>query len=168
MKSIKVSSLLTLVLSVAIFASCTNPTLNDRDEPSAEQLDDNLFKDPDGARIALAGREHAEPEKSFFIKNITCSSNKLSIVVLSANPADSFSLLWDGTVMLSYPMQIRLVLVTEGASSGHVSEKTIDVDITKVFGHSINCEEAIFNVLNGSALQDVRLNSDGSVSNIGN
>ncbi|MGV3604636.1 MAG: hypothetical protein ACO1N1_25655 [Dyadobacter fermentans] len=139
--------------------------------------ENNISPDPDGGplvqtngdeyRKLMATRETFDGTP-FEITKVTREGNLLKIDVRGGNGIDNYKVVWDGSLMLSYPMQARLVVgynTPDGAQDAAMHDYTLEVDLQKLFGKSANASEVIVHVSNGSRKQDTTVDPNGSTSN---
>lgn len=139
--------------------------------------ENNIAPEPDGGPMVqtngeeysklLAGRESYDGTP-FEIKKVTRDGNSLKIDVTGGGGIDNYKVVWDGSLMLSYPMQARLVVAydtPDGAQDAAMHDYTLEVDLQKLFGSSVNPSEVIVHVANGSKKQDTTIDPNGSTSN---
>lgn len=115
----------------------------------------------------MAGRE-AFDGTPFEITKVTREGNALKINVTGGGGIEHYKVVWDGSLMLSYPMQARLVVAydtPDGAQDAAMHDYTLEVDLQKLFGKEINPSEVVVHVANGSKKQDKVDDPNGSTSN---
>jgi hypothetical protein len=139
--------------------------------------ENNILPDPDGGPLVqtngaeysklLAGRENFDGTP-FEITKVTREGNSLKIDVTGGGGIENYKVVWDGSLMLSYPMQARLVVAhntPDGAQDAAMHDYTLEVDLQKLFGNTANPSEVIVHVANGSKKQDKVIDPNGSTSN---
>ena len=139
--------------------------------------ENNISPDPDNGPLVqtngteysklLAGRE-AFDGTPFEITKVTREGNSLKIDVTGGGGIENYKVVWDGQLMLSYPMQARLVVAydtPDGAQDTAMHDYTLEVDLQKLFGNSANASEVIVHLANGSKKQDKVVDPNGSTSN---
>lgn len=115
----------------------------------------------------MAGRENFDGTP-FEITKVTREGNSLKIDVTGGGGIEHYKVVWDGSLMLSYPMQARLVVAyntPDGVQDAAMHDYTLEVDLQKLFGNSANAAEVIVHVANGSKKQDKVVDPNGSSSN---
>lgn len=112
----------------------------------------------------MAAREN-QTGQTFTIENISRTNDQLKIMVKGGCSAEDFRMVWNGTVMESYPMQVKLVLQLNTDHTQVCSTKThsILIDLTKIIGTHA-AEDYVFHIANGSIKQDKSIYPDGAVS----
>ncbi|MDR6806949.1 hypothetical protein J2Y45_004141 [Dyadobacter sp. BE34] len=139
--------------------------------------ENNISPDPDNGPLVqtngteysklLAGREDFDGTP-FEITKVTREGNSLKIDVTGGGGIENYKVVWDGQLMLSYPMQARLVVAydtPDGAQDAAMHDYTLEVDLQKLFGNSANASEVIVHLANGSKKQDKVVDPNGSTSN---
>lgn len=139
--------------------------------------ENNISPGPDGGPLVqtngeeysklMAGRETFEGTP-FEITKVTREGNSLKIDVTGGSGIENYKVVWDGSLMLSYPMQARLVVAyntPDGAQDAAMHDYTLEVDLQKLFGNSAKASEVIVHVANGSKKQDKVVDPNGSSSN---
>jgi hypothetical protein len=139
--------------------------------------ENNISPDPDNGPLVqtngteysklLAGREDFDGTP-FEITKVTRDGNSLKIDVTGGGGIENYKVVWDGQLMLSYPMQARLVVAydtPDGAQDAAMHDYTLEVDLQKLFGNSANASEVIVHLANGSKKQDKVVDPNGSTSN---
>ncbi|WP_353719860.1 hypothetical protein [Dyadobacter sp. 676] len=139
--------------------------------------ENNISPDPDGGPLVqtngaeysklMAGRETFDGTP-FEITKVTREGNSLKIDVTGGGGIENYKIVWDGSLMLSYPMQARLVVAyntPDGAQDTAMHDYTLEVDLQKLFGNAANASEVIVHVANGSKKQDKVVDPNGSTSN---
>ena len=104
----------------------------------------------------------------FEITKVTREGDLLKIDVSGAGGIQNYKVVWDGLLMLSYPMQARLVVAyntPDGVQDAAMHDYTLEVDLQKLFGNSAKASEVIVHVANGSKKQDKVVDPNGSTSN---
>jgi len=126
-------------------------------------LEKNLLKS--GSKYSEALSQRGSGEVIFSIEDIKREGDSMKINVKGGCSSDDYLVIWDGVILESYPMQIRLVLVNEsGNTSCDASNKyTLKVNLAKLIGKQ-KPEDYIIHVANGSVKEDKSLNPDGSVT----
>lgn len=158
MKTVKI----TIALCALLLAACSK----EHDGPENEnpfRLESNLLL---GNNLFLNTLEGRNSEDAFEIREIVRQDDELKVSVTGADEAGTFQFIWDGRVQESYPMGIRLIMVYNGASDSFDPEKeiTVSVNLQKIIGERNNVDDYHFYVVNGSQLQTVTLNPDGTNS----
>jgi hypothetical protein len=139
--------------------------------------ENNISPDPDAGPLVqtngaeysklLAGRENFDGTP-FEITKVTRQDNSLKIDVTGGGGIENYKVVWDGSLMLSYPMQARLVVAyntPEGVQDTAMHDYTLEVDLQKLFGNTANPSEVIVHVANGSKKQDKVVDPNGSSPN---
>ncbi|MHA4741242.1 hypothetical protein [Dyadobacter sp. MSC1_007] len=139
--------------------------------------ENNISPGPDGSPLVqtngeeysklMAGRETFEGTP-FEITKVTRVGNSLKIDVTGGGGIENYKVVWDGSLMLSYPMQARLVVgynTPDGARDAAMHDYTLEVDLQKLFGNSAKASEVVVHVANGSKKQDKVVDPNGSSSN---
>lgn len=157
----KTSALMALMMLFFI-TSCKkdegDPKLKD-----AKALEVNLLESSDLFATALKERNS---DHVFEIKDITRKDATLQVKVKGGGLEESFRFIWDGKVLLSYPMQVMLVLKYDNHRNDFDKDKefVIQVNLEKILGKAGDPKDFYFSVLNGSQKQQKNLNPDGNVS----
>ncbi|MGG7665194.1 hypothetical protein [Dyadobacter sp. BHUBP1] len=131
--------------------------------------DEGLLVQTNGAEYSklMAGRETFDGTP-FEITKVTREGNTLKIDVTGGGGIENYKIVWDGSLMLSYPMQARLVVAyntPDGAQDTALHNYTLEMDLQKLFGTTANASEVIVHVANGSKKQDKVVDPNGSTSN---
>jgi len=131
--------------------------------------DEGLLVQTNGAEYSklMAGRETFDGTP-FEITKVTREGNALKIDVTGGGGIENYKIVWDGSLMLSYPMQARLVVAyntPDGAQDTALHNYTLEMDLQKLFGTTANASEVIVHVANGSKKQDKVVDPNGSTSN---
>ncbi len=160
LKLSKTSTLLAILMLLFI-ASCKKDEGDSKFKPKT--LEANLFESADLYASALKARNSAQV---FEIKDITRKDATLQVKVKGGGQEESFKFIWDGSIMLSYPMRIMLILKYDNHRNDFDKDKEfiLNVNLEKILGTAGTPEEFYFSVLNGSKVQQTDLNPDGSVS----
>jgi len=155
---------ITLLLFVLAISFACNKENNIAPEPDSGPL---VQTNRDEYNKLMAARETFDGTP-FEIKSIDRTGNTLKIQVTGAGNIDNYKVVWDGSLMLSYPMQARLVVgydAPDGVHDAMLHDYTLEVDLQKLFGSAANASEVIVHVSNGSKKQDTVVDPNGSVSN---
>lgn len=136
----------------------------EKSDPDSEKiLETNLLQSEEKYHRLLQSRSAKSEAGDFMITHIQRRANILTISVTGGCAAEDFFVVWDGSIMLSSPGQVNLVLHTaSGTDCGTDHTFDIAVNLSKVMG-ARDPADFIFNVANGSAKQNLSLNPDGSV-----
>lgn len=149
-----------MLLALSILSSCEK----EKTVPQADEvLEGNLLKS--GSKYSEVLSKRGSSERAFSIEDIQRVGDVLKIHVKGGCSADEYSVIWDGAVMESYPMQIRLVVANESEETdcGGPNVHVLNISLAGIIGkHSP--EDYMVHVANGSAKEDKSLNPDGSVS----
>lgn len=161
LSTIKTPFLLFSLLLAFSFTSCEKSGTDDQAE---QVLDVNLLKSAGKYSDVIAKRESGS-EQTFVIENVKREGEYLKIKVKGGCSADAFKIIWDGSIMLSHPAQVRLVLTHESDNDdcSATNEFTVSVNLAKIIG-SQNQSDFIFHIANGSIKEDKSLHPNGSVS----
>ncbi|MCF2496673.1 hypothetical protein [Dyadobacter chenhuakuii] len=155
---------ITLLLFVLAISFACNKENNIAPEPDNGLL---VQTNRDEYQKLMAARETFDGTP-FEIKNIDRTGNTLKIQVTGAGGIENYKVVWDGSLMLSYPVQARLVVgydAPDGVQDAMLHDYTLEVDLQKLFGSTANASEVIVHVSNGSKKQDTTVDPNGSTSN---
>lgn len=155
---------ITLLLTVLTISFACNKENNIAPEPDNGLL---VQTNLDEYNRLMAARETFNGTP-FEIKNVDRTGNTLKIQVAGAGGIENYKVVWDGSLMLSYPMQARLVVgydAPDGAQDAMLHDYTLEVDLQKLFGSAADASEVIVHVSNGSKKQDTVVDPNGSTSN---
>lgn len=138
----------------------------DNNRPDNEdpfRLEANLLM---GNRLFLNTLEGRNLENAFEVLEVIRKNDVLEVAVKGGDKMGSFQFIWDGRVQESYPMGIQLIMVYSGANEDLEPnrELTVSVNLQKIIGERNNVNDYHFNVINGSKIQTVTLNPDGTVT----
>ena len=103
----------------------------------------------------------------FNIEEVERKNNLLNIKVLGGCQENSFKIIWDGTIMESYPMMIHLVL-THNKTTENCQDAlnfTFKVDLHALLGSNARLEDYQFKISNGSEIQDWVVEGNKPVKN---
>lgn len=127
------------------------------------KMETNLMKDKKLFAAVLKDRSAANV---FEIKEVVRKNEILEVKVKGGGTAESFRFVWDGLIQESYPMGIRLVMQYDNANDDFdaAKELTVVVNLQKILGSQHKVQDFHFNVINGSKMQTVVLNPDGTKS----
>ncbi|KAA0992287.1 hypothetical protein [Dyadobacter aurulentus] len=154
----------TLLLLLVLFISFScNKENNIAPEPDNGLL---IQTNRDEYNKLMAARETFDGTP-FEIKNVDRTGNTLKIHVTGAGGIENYKVVWDGSLMLSYPMQARLVVgydTPDGVQDAMMHDYTLEVDLQKLFGSAADASDVIVHVSNGSKKQDTTVDPDGSTS----
>jgi microcompartment protein CcmK/EutM len=127
-------------------------------------LDANLLKSQKQFSDLLAKRESGNGQ-TFSIENITRSGSTLNVEIKGGCAKEKFKAVWDGVALLSYPAQVRLVLVNEAGENCNPDQRiTVALDLTKIVGADAN--GYIVYVANGSVKQDTKIDNNGVFNSV--
>lgn len=148
-----------LMLSLVAFA-CKDEAANEVDRRPVNGV---LLTNSDEAYDEAAKRRsQSEYSARFEIEEVSRNGTSLNIKVSHAHACQGdFEVIWDGSVMESYPMQIRLfvkfnAVCDEGPHIMMLDIKTLEVDLMQLIGDEELINESVFHVSNASSVQDVR------------
>ncbi|MFS8615824.1 MAG: hypothetical protein FWJ85_03295 [Solitalea sp.] len=153
---------LAIAASMLLLAGCEKEENRpDREKPFL--LEANLLLGNDLFAHTLGERNS---ENAFEILEIVRTGDELEVTVKGTDEAGSFQFIWDGRVQESYPMGIRLIMVYHGAQDAFDPEKeaTVAVNLQKIIGERNHIGDYHFYLVNGSQIQTVTLNPDGTIS----
>lgn len=152
-----------LICITLLFFSCFVFTSCKKSESNLESiLEKNILKSSEKYAELLIKRNGGGTE--FNIKNIERKEEILTITVNGGCYQEDFMIVWDGSILLTYPAQINLVLYNkskEGCGLEHQFD--IKVNLKKIV-EKYDPNDFIFNIANGSKQQDKSLNPNGSIT----
>lgn len=145
-----------------LFLACAKKN-NGPESGDPYRLEANLLMDNKLFRNTLEGRNS---ENTFEILEVIRKNDVLEVRVKGGDDADSFQYIWDGRVQESFPMGIQLIMLYNGADESFDSKEeiTVTVNLKKIIGDRNNVNDYHFNVVNGSKIQTVTLNPDGTTA----
>ncbi|WP_285055258.1 hypothetical protein [Pedobacter ginsengisoli] len=145
-----------IVVSLLTFSACKK---SKPDGGEDKVLAANLLKSQRQFTELLSKRESGNGQ-TFSIENITRTGSTLNVEVKGGCVKEKFKAVWDGVALLSYPAQIRLVLVNEAGENCNPDQRiTIALDLTKIIGDDPS--SYIVHVANGSVKQDTSIDNNG-------
>lgn len=156
----------TLLLSVTLCSLTLLGCKKNSQGPDIEKpfrLESNLLMDKQLFTTQLKGRNSADV---FEILEVDRNNELLEVKVKGGSNAEAFQFVWDGRVQESFPMGIQLVMIHKDAEGDFDEEKefTVSVNLQRIIGDRNQVEEYHFNVINGSKIQTVILNPDGTTT----
>lgn len=136
------------------------PQLDDGD---SYQLEANLLMGNELFRSTLDGRDS---QHAFEVLDIVRRNGVLEVHVQGSDHGGTFQFLWDGRVQESYPMGIRLILVYQGSPTAFdpALETKLSVNLQKIIDERNHIDDYHFYIINGSKIQTVTLNPDGTAT----
>ncbi|WP_188507300.1 hypothetical protein [Parapedobacter pyrenivorans] len=145
-----------------LFLACTKED-NGPKSDNPYRLEANLLMDNTLFRNTLSDRNS---KNTFEILEVTRKNDVLEVMVKGGGDGESFQFIWDGRVQESFPMGIRLIMLYNGEDESFDREKEITavVNLQKIIGERNNVNDYHFNVVNGSKIQTVTLNPDGTTA----
>lgn len=159
------SALLAVMACVAVMlTSCQKDGSADA---QPYKIETNLMMDK---KLFAATLKDRNATNVFEIREVVRKNEILEVKVKGGGAAESFRFVWDGLIQESYPMGIRLVIQYDNANDDFdaAKELTIVVNLQKILGSQHKVQDFHFNVINGSKMQTVVLNPDGTNSNQSN
>lgn len=159
MKKRKLLSLITLATCVIFLVSCQKNKGHDADRPY--KMEANLIMNKNLFATSLKERSVSN---IFEIKEVTRQNEMLQVKVKGGGSAESFQFIWDGVILFSYPASIQLLLKYDNSKQDFDPEKEIiiSVNLQKILGDKHKASDFYFHVINGSKLQTVILDPNGS------
>ena len=93
----------------------------------------------------------------FEIESVERKDNDLYVTISYNDNCDQneFNVIWNGTVMESYPYQIGLIITREAGNCSAEDEivtETLVIDLAELIGDEVLVNETLFHVANGSKL----------------
>lgn len=152
-----ISCLVVAAFCFCIFISCKKGT----DTPDrSHRLEANLVMDKS---LFTSSAKERTSKDIFEIIEVTRKNEILEVKVKGGGSAASFQFIWDGSIFLSYPGGIHLLLKYDNSKQDFDSEKEMEIKVSlqKILGDRHNANDFYFNVINGSKLQTVILNPNG-------
>lgn len=145
-----------IIVGLLAFSGCEK---SKPDDGGDKLLGANLLKSQQQFTDLLSKRESGNGQ-TFSIENITRTGSTLNVEVKGGCVKEKFKAVWDGVALLSYPAQIRLVLVNEAGENCNPDQRiTIALDLTKIIGD--DPKGYIVHVANGSVKQDTSIDNNG-------
>jgi len=154
---------LPLMVMVLLMSTACEKNDGPVDTTTLRVLEANLLESANLFNSALRERN---TEHSFEILDIKRSDNILKVKVRGGGSEELFRFIWDGRIQESHPMGIMLVLKYDNSAGDFDlnNELVISVNLEKILVNAKNLQDYHFYVLNGSKVQQKRLNPDGSVT----
>lgn len=157
---------MTLVLTAAICSLALLGCKKDNQGPDIEKpfrLESNLLMDKQLFSTQLKNRKSPNV---FEILEIDRQGAILEVKVKGGSDAEAFHFVWDGRVQESFPMGIQLMMVHDDEAGEFDPEKEISVPVNLqgIIGERNHVENYHFHVVNGSKVQTVVLNPDGTTT----
>lgn len=151
-----------VALSTLFLFGCKKENYRPDDEDPFP-LETNLMM---GNRLFDNSLKSRDADHVFELLDVIRKQELLEVTVKGGDSAGSFQFLWDGRVQESFPMGIRLILLYSGATANFDPNKevTVSVDLHKIIGERNNVSDYHFYVINGSKIQTVTLNPDGTAT----
>nr|WP_295927687.1 hypothetical protein [uncultured Dyadobacter sp.] len=152
-----------LLFALSAFFSCDRENKNDPGPEDGPLVQTN----GDEYKRLMNGRESFDGTP-FEITKVTRQGNTLKIDVTGAGGIENYKVVWDGSLMLSYPMQARLVVgydAPDGLQDAMMHDYTLELDLQKLFGSAANASDVTVHVANGSKKQDKVIDPNGSTTN---
>lgn len=115
----------------------------------------------------LSTRE-SNTDHYFELTDIKRAGEELEITILGQCEPSYYQVVWDGSVLLSYPAQVNLLVTFE--ISGDIlcdtalKEHKIKVNLRELLGEKYDDTPYLIHVLNGSKIQDKTSDPEGNVS----
>lgn len=150
-----------ILVGLMTFSACKK---SKTDGDGDKLLTENLLKSQKQFSESLAQRESGNGQ-TFSIENITRTGSTLNVEIKGGCAKEKFKAVWDGVALLSYPAQVRLVLVNEAGENCNPEQRiTIALDLTKIVGADAN--GYIVYVANGSVKQDTKIDNNGVFNSV--
>jgi hypothetical protein len=158
--------LTTLVLTAAICSLALLGCKKDNHGPDIEKpfrLESNLVMDKQAFSTQLKNRKSPN---AFEILEIDRQAEILEVKVKGGTDAEAFHFIWDGRVQESFPMGIQLMMIhdDEAGEFDPREEISVSVNLQSIIGDRNRVEDYHFHVINGSKVQTVVLNPDGTTT----
>ncbi len=148
-----------LILMGVIGFSCDTSTIENKSP---------VIRDAEMFQEFMELRESGELSGKFEIVEIERTNDRLFVTLKGGCEGSNFSVVWDGTVMESWPMQVNLLIVNDKLEDGNCKltndSQKLEIDLKALIGDSYEDEAYIFHLLNGSQLADKTTNPDGTVT----
>jgi len=153
---------LMIALSTLFLFGCSIESDGPEDEDPF-RLEANLLM---GNKLFLNTLEGRNSKNTFEVLEVVRKNDVLDVTLKGGGNSGSFEFIWDGRVQESFPMGIRLIMLYNGTNDDFDSneEVTVSVNLQKIIGERNNVKDYHFNVINGSKIQTVTLNPDGSTT----
>jgi len=151
-----------LICSTLFLFGCSKEKSGpDHEDPF--RLEANLLM---GNKLFVNTLESRHSDNTFEIREVVRKNDVLEVTVKGSDHAGSFQFIWDGRIQESYPMGIQLIMLYDGTDEDFDSNRAerISVNLQKIIGERNNVNEYHFNVINGSKIQTVTLNPDGTAT----
>lgn len=153
---------LMIALSMLFLFGCSKES-NGPENEDPFRLETNLLM---GNKLFLNTLEGRNSDNAFEVLEVVRKNEVLEVTVKGGDNAGSFQFIWDGRVQESFPMGIQLIMLYNGANEDFDinEERTVSVNLQKIIGERNNVNDYHFNVINGSKIQTVTLNPDGTTT----
>ncbi|HAO07123.1 MAG TPA: hypothetical protein DCQ50_09055 [Chryseobacterium sp.] len=156
----KLSFVLMACFAIA-FSACQKDNIPNTEKPY--RMETNLMMDKGLFAASLNDRTSSNV---FEIQEVVRKNNLLEVKVKGGGNANSFQFIWDGVILFSYPASIQLLLKYDNSKQDFDADKemTIEVNLQKILGDKHDAKDFHFNIINGSKLQTVISNPNGSTT----
>lgn len=153
---------LMIALSTLFLFGCSKES-NGPENEDPFRLEANLLM---GNKLFLNTLEDRNSKNAFEVLEVVRKNEVLEVMVKGGDDAGSFQFIWDGRVQESFPMGIQLIMSYNGTTEDFDAneEITVSVNLQKIIGERNNVNDYHFNVINGSKIQTVTLNPDGTTT----
>lgn len=150
-----------MIALITLFLSGCSKESNGPENEEPFRLEANLLM---GKKLFLNTLSGRDSENDFEVLGVVRKNDVLEVTVKGGDKAGSFQFIWDGRVQESSPMGIQLIMLYEGATEDFDTneEITVSVNLQKIIGERNNVNDYHFNVINGSKIQTVTLNPNGT------
>lgn len=154
---------LTLICGTALLFGC-NKEENGPGNEETYWLEANLLM---GNQLFINTLKGRSSENVFEVQEVIRKNELLEVKVKGGGDAESFQFIWDGRIQESFPMGIRLILQYDNSNQdfNEDREMSVAVNLYKIIGDRANVDDYHFYVINGSQIQTVTLNPDGTSTN---
>lgn len=153
-----------MIIAVALlFTACQK----EKHAPANDQplrLEANLVMDK---HLFTSANRERNATDAFEIIEVKRQGDVLEVKVKGGGTAESFQFIWDGSILLSYPGSIQLLLKCDHSNQDFNADKelVLSVNLQKILGTKHKAGDFYFNVINGSKIQTVTLDPNGTSTN---
>lgn len=157
----KTKKFLLAVACVAVFFTSCQKDSNTDAQPY--KMEANLMMDK---KLFAATLKERSATNVFEIREVVRKNEILEVKVKGGGSAEAYRFIWNGLIQESYPMGIQLVMQYDNTNDDFdaAKELTVAVNLQKILGNQHKAQDFHFNVINGSKMQTVVLNPDGTNS----
>ena len=161
MKTIQQIQCIMMVIALTIILTSCQKEKHAPQNDQPLRLEANLVMDKN---LFTASNRERYATDAFEIIEVKRLNDVLEVKVKGGGTAESFQFIWDGSILLSYPGSIQLLLKYDNSKQDFdlTKELVLSVNLQKILGTKHKAGDFYFNVINGSKLQTVTLDPNGT------